>query len=86
MLDLNTNSFGDAMEDIFVVKRCNKIIVHGRRAGEADNPPSDTVVWYRIVDTRTRGFIGDGFDLEEDAERECRRLNAVSSQASHGLA
>jgi hypothetical protein len=22
------------MEDIFVVKRCNKIIIHGRRAGE----------------------------------------------------
>ncbi|WP_095053682.1 hypothetical protein [Pseudomonas sp. Irchel s3b2] len=82
MLDLNTNSFGAAMEDIFVVKRCNKIIVHGRRAGEADHSPPDAAVWYRIADTRTRGFIGDGFDLEEDAVRECRRLNAVSSPKS----
>lgn len=82
MLDLNTNSFGDAMEDIFVVKRCNKIIIHGRRAGEPDHPPPDAAVWYRITDTRTRGFIGDGFDLEEDAARECRRLNAVSAPKS----
>lgn len=66
------------MEDIFVVKRCNKIIVHGRRAGEASHPPPDSEVWYRIVDTRTRGFIGDGFDKEEDAARECRQLNARS--------
>lgn len=86
MLDLNTNSFGDAMEDIFVVKRCNKIIVHGRRAGEVGHPPPDAAVWYRIVDTRTRGFIGDGYDLEEDARRECRRLNAASSPVSQGLA
>ena len=70
------------MEDIFVVKRCNKIIIHGRRAGEADHPPPDAAVWNRIADTRNRGFIGDGFDLEEDAARECRRLNAVSSPKS----
>jgi hypothetical protein len=74
------------MEDIFVVKRCNKIIVHGRRAGEAEHPPPDAAIWYRIADTRTRGFIGDGYDLEEDAERECRRLNAVSSSMSSRLA
>lgn len=66
------------MEDIFVVKRCNKIIIHGRRAGETDHPPPDAAVWYRIADTRTRGFIGDGFDHEEDARRECRQLNARS--------
>jgi hypothetical protein len=71
-------SCGDAMEDIFVVKRCNKIIIHGRRAGETSHLPPDAAVWYRIVDTRTRGFIGDGFDLEEDARRECRQLNARS--------
>ncbi|HCS43630.1 MAG TPA: hypothetical protein DIW52_12495, partial [Pseudomonas sp.] len=34
-------SCGDAMEDIFVVKRCNKIIIHGRRAGETSHPPPD---------------------------------------------
>ncbi|WP_414906972.1 hypothetical protein [Pseudomonas sp. IT-P253] len=67
------------MEDIFVVKRCNKIIIHGRRAGDASHPPPDAAVWYRIADTRTCGFIGDGFDLEEDAQIECRRLNARSN-------
>ena len=50
------------MEDIFVVKRCNKIIIHGRRAGENDHLPPDAAVWYRIADTRTQGFIGDGYD------------------------
>ncbi len=25
--------------------------------------------WYRIKNTRTNGFIGDGYDLEEDARR-----------------
>jgi hypothetical protein len=63
------------MEDIFVVKRCNKIIINGRRAGEVSHAPPDASVWYRVADTRTRGFIGDGFDLEEDARRECQRLN-----------
>ncbi|MFJ7281714.1 hypothetical protein [Pseudomonas sp. NPDC099000] len=66
------------MEDIFVVKRCNKIIIHGRRAGEAGHPPPDAEVWYRIADTRTQGFIGDGYEREEDAGRECRQLNARS--------
>ncbi|MDQ3202134.1 MAG: hypothetical protein M3Q94_08225 [Pseudomonadota bacterium] len=66
------------MEDIFVVKRCNKIIIHGRRAGEASHPPPDAEVWYRIADTRTQGFIGNGFDTEKAAERECRQLNARS--------
>ncbi|PKH19070.1 hypothetical protein C9I50_22745 [Pseudomonas prosekii] len=66
------------MEDIFVVKRCNKIIIHGRRAGEVSHSPPEAAVWFRIADTRTRGFIGDGFDLEEDARRECRQLNAKS--------
>jgi hypothetical protein len=65
------------MEDIFVVKRCNKIIIHGRRAGETVHPPPDAAVWYRIADTRTQGFIGDGFDAEADARRECQRLNAT---------
>ena len=34
------------MEDIFVVKRCNKIIIQGRREGEASHlvPVID---WYR---------------------------------------
>ncbi|TPG66849.1 hypothetical protein [Pseudomonas arsenicoxydans] len=66
------------MEDIFVVKRCNKIIIHGRRAGESGHAPPDAAVWYRITDTRTQGFIGDGFDAEADARRECQRLNATS--------
>jgi hypothetical protein len=66
------------MEDIFVVKRCNKIIIHGRRAGESNHAPPDAAVWYRIADTRTRGFIGDGFDLEADAVRVCTQLNAKS--------
>jgi hypothetical protein len=69
------------MEDIFVVKRCNKIIIQGRRTGETSHlvPAAD---WYRIADTRTGGFIGDGYDHEEEAERECRRLNAVSKCVS----
>ncbi len=71
-------SCGDAMEDIFVVKRCNKIIIHGRRAGETAHSPPDAAVWYRIADTRTHGFIGDGYDLEEDARHVCRQLNARS--------
>ena len=66
------------MEDIFVVKRCNKIIIHGRRAGETGHLPPDAAVWYRIADTRTNGFIGDGYELEEDAQRTCRQLNARS--------
>jgi hypothetical protein len=70
------------MEDIFVVKRCNKIIIHGRRAGETVHLPPDATVWYRITDTRTNGFIGDGYDLEEDARRACRQLNARSQIAA----
>ncbi|EJM18279.1 hypothetical protein PMI22_03232 [Pseudomonas sp. GM21] len=66
------------MEDIFVVKRCNKIIIHGRRAGETGHPPPDATVWYRIADTRTQDFIGDGFDVEADARHECQRLNSTS--------
>ncbi|WP_322617114.1 hypothetical protein [Pseudomonas sp. BIC9C] len=66
------------MEDIFVVKRCNKIIIHARRAGETNHLPPDTVAWYRIADTRTQDFIGDGYDAEEDALRVCRQLNAKS--------
>lgn len=66
------------MDDIFVVKRCNKIIIHGRRAGESGHPPPDAAVWYRIADTRTNGFIGDGYDLEDDAQHVCRQLNARS--------
>ncbi|MHC8354456.1 hypothetical protein ACYZTL_04260 [Pseudomonas sp. LB3P81] len=66
------------MEDIYVVKPCNKIIIHGRRAGETDHPPPDAEVWYRIADTRTDGFIGDGFETEEDAHRACRLFNARS--------
>jgi len=69
------------MEDIFVVKRCNKIIIQGRREGEASHlvPVID---WYRITDTRTDGFIGDGYDRQAQAERECQRLNAVSKRVS----
>ncbi|WP_448108067.1 hypothetical protein [Pseudomonas azerbaijanoccidentalis] len=66
------------MEDIFVVKRCNKIIIHGRRAGESAHQPPDAAVWYRIADTRTNGYIGDGYDLEDDARHVCRQLNARS--------
>jgi len=66
------------MEDIYVVKRCNKIIVYGRRAGEDQHQPPDAAVWFRIVDTRTNGFIGDGYDLEEKAQRDCHQLNARS--------
>ncbi|EPA97340.1 hypothetical protein D3C76_1804480 [compost metagenome] len=66
------------MEDIFVVKRCNKIIIHGRRAGETTHQPAEAAVWYRIADTRTNGFIGDGYDHEYDAQRVCRQLNARS--------
>jgi hypothetical protein len=67
------------MEDIFVVKRCNKIIIHGRRAGDSQHDPAEAHSWFRICDTRTDGFIGDGYDAEEDARRECKRLNAASS-------
>ncbi|MHC8366578.1 hypothetical protein ACYZT9_12045 [Pseudomonas sp. ZT5P21] len=66
------------MEDIFVVKRCNKIIIHGRRAGDADHQPPEAEVWYRIADTRTHGFIGDGFEHEEEARQVCRQLNIRS--------
>jgi len=79
IVDLTPICCGDAMEDIFVVKRCNKIIIHGRRAGESQHEPAEASSWFRINDTRTGGFIGDGYDLEEDARRECRRLNAASS-------
>lgn len=67
------------MEEIFVVKRCNKIIIHGRRAEDSQHETAETIGWFRICDTRTGGFIGDGYDLEDDAKRECHRLNAVSS-------
>ncbi|MDI2590322.1 hypothetical protein NYP20_14125 [Pseudomonas sp. N3-W] len=70
------------MEDIFVVKRCNKVMIHGRRAGEASDAQPDATVWYRIADTRTHGFIGDGFDSEDEARRECRQLNARSQVAA----
>ncbi|NUU37328.1 hypothetical protein [Pseudomonas sp. C2B4] len=70
------------MEDIFVVRRCNKIIIHGRRAGETGHPPPEAAVWYRIADTRTNGFIGDGYELEEDAQRICWQLNARSQVAA----
>ncbi|MEZ1314668.1 hypothetical protein QIW53_01490 [Pseudomonas fluorescens] len=66
------------MEDIFVVKRCNKIIIHGRRAGESEHLPPHAAVWYRVADTRTHGFIGDGYDDESDAQRVCQQLNARS--------
>jgi hypothetical protein len=55
IVDVKRISCGDAMEDIFVVKRCNKIIIHGRRAGETAHSPPDAAVWYRIADTRTHG-------------------------------
>jgi hypothetical protein len=71
------------MEDIFVVKHCNKIIIHGRRAGETGHLPPDAAVWYRIADTRTNGFIGDGYEVEEDARRVCRQLNARSQVTAH---
>lgn len=67
------------MEDIFVVKRCNKIIIHGRRAGDSQRDQPEARSWFRICDTRTGGFIGDGYDKEEDAQCECQRLNAASS-------
>ncbi|WP_064117918.1 hypothetical protein [Pseudomonas fluorescens] len=67
------------MEDIFVVKRCNKIIIHGRRAEDSQHDPAEAISWFRICDTRTGGFIGDGYDTEKEATRECTRLNAVSS-------
>lgn len=70
------------MEDIFVVKRCNKIVIHGRRAGESLHEPAEALSWYRICDTRTGGFIGDGHDREEDARKECHRLNAASSRVT----
>lgn len=66
------------MEDIFVVKRCNKIIIHGRRAGETGHPPPDAAVWYRIFDTRTSGFLGDGFECKDEAQSVCDQLNARS--------
>ncbi|EXF93698.1 hypothetical protein HK44_008565 [Pseudomonas fluorescens HK44] len=70
------------MEDIFVVKRCNKTVVQGRRAGEVSHQQPIAAVWYRIADTRTGGgFIGDGYEHMEDAMRECRRLNAASSRS-----
>ncbi|MBV4473444.1 hypothetical protein N8H74_04905 [Pseudomonas sp. B2M1-30] len=68
------------MEDIFVVKRCNKIIIHGRRAGESLHEPAEAQGWFRICDTRTGGFLGDGYDHEEQARSECDRLNAVSAR------
>ena len=34
------------MEDIFVVKRCNKIIIHGRRAGESQHDPAEAIGWF----------------------------------------
>ncbi len=67
------------MEDIFVVQRCNKIIIHGRRAGDSQQPPAEAQGWFRIRDTRTGGFIGDGYDEERDAQLKCDRLNAVSA-------
>lgn len=79
IVDLTRINCGDAMEDIFVVKRCNKIIIHGRRAGDSQHDPAEAKSWFRIRDTRTDGFIGDGYDAQDDAERECKRLNAASS-------
>jgi hypothetical protein len=65
------------MEDIFVVKRCNKIIIHGRRAGESQHEPAESSSWFRINDTRTGGFIGDGYDLKKMPGANAR-LNAAS--------
>ncbi len=65
------------MEDIFVVKRCNKIIIHGRRAGESLQEPAEATSWYRITDPPTGGFHGDG--------RVLGRLGAVPS-AGLGIA
>ncbi|WP_339503527.1 hypothetical protein [Pseudomonas silesiensis] len=70
------------MEDIFVVKRCNRPLINGRRAGETSHLPPDAAVWYRIIDTRTRGFMGDGFDREEEARRACWQLNARSQMTA----
>lgn len=70
------------MEDIFVVKRFNKATAQGRREGEVSHQQPITAVWYRIADTRTGGFIGDGYEHMEDAMKECRRLNAASSRSS----
>ena len=70
------------MEDIFVVKRCNRTLINGRRAGETSHLPPDAAVWYRIIDTRTRGFMGDGFDREEEARRACCQLNARSQMTA----
>jgi hypothetical protein len=68
------------MEDIFVVKRCTKIVIHGRRAEDSQQEPAEASAWFRICDTRTGGFLGDGFDQHADAQAECQRLNAASSQ------
>ena len=70
------------MEDIFVVKRCNRTIINGRRAGETCHLRPAAAVWYRIIDTRTRGFMGDGFDREEEARRACWQLNARSQMTA----
>jgi len=67
------------MEDIFVVQCCTKIIIHGRRAGDSQQDPAEAQSWFRIRDTRTGGFIGDGYDKEYDAKNECQRLNAASA-------
>ncbi len=80
IVDVTRINCGGAMEDIFVVKRCNKIVIHGRRAGDSQQEPAEASAWFRICDTRTAGFIGDGFDEQADAQRECQRLNAASSQ------
>ncbi len=80
IVDLTRINCGGAMEDIFVVKRCNKIVIHGRRAADSQQEPAEASAWFRICDTRTGGFFGDGFDEQADAHRECQRLNAASSQ------
>lgn len=79
IVDVTRINCGDAMEDIFIVKRCNKIIIHGRRATDSQHDPAEAKSWFRICDSRTGGFIGDGYDVEEDAREECKRLNAASS-------